>query len=175
MPQISKLVRDALKGQLSAEETGFNARLAALWRSYGLPPEDLPVIDWTSESANFLFGRVNPAGIERSSVFAYPLVTIDTLRSQNTNRVKFATFAGPVQAVIDVHHSWPDSSVIADFASYVDATEDAIIAALNDQAALWPGNLLWNGNVGMQRGAVLMGGYGWLQTASFFCQFDLLA
>ena len=140
MPQISKFVRDALKAQLSASTTGFNDRLQNLAGTYGIDPW---AVDWSSDSTNFLFGRINPALIEESSVLTYPLVTIDVLRSQNTNRVKFATFAGPVQAVIDIHHSWAEESVLQDFASFVDATEDAMVAALNDQdAQSWPGNLL---------------------------------
>jgi hypothetical protein len=173
MAQISKYVRDALKAQLSAVGTGFNDRLAAIATTYGIGAW---TVDWSAESTNFLFGRVNPQAIEESSVLTYPLLTIDTLRSQHTNRVKFATFAGPVQAIVEVHHSWQQESVLADFASWVDATEDAMVAALNDQSAqFWPGNLLWAGQVALQRGPIAMGGYGWLQTAVFACNFELIA
>lgn len=176
MPQISKYTRDAVKAQLAAETTGLNDRLAALWPTYGIAREDLWKVDWSAESTNFLFGRLNPAAIEQSSVLTYPLVTIDTVRSQHTNRVKFATFSGGVQAVIDVHHSWSQASVLADFASFVDATEDAVISALNDQnAQYWPGNLGWNGQVACQRGQLVMAGENWLQTASFLCNFELNA
>ena len=172
MPQISKYVRDALKAQLSLGTTGFNDRLAAIAQTYGIDPW---AVDWSADSTNFLFGRINPAQIEASSVLTYPLVTIDTVRSQNTNRVKFATFAGPIVVVIDVHHSWADESVIADFASFLDATEDAMIASLNDQdAQSWPGNLLWNGQVATQRGPIVMAGLGWLQSLSFICNFELV-
>ena len=57
MPQISKFVRDALKAQLSANSTGFNARLAAIAPTYGV---DAAQIDWTDSSTNFIFGRVAP-------------------------------------------------------------------------------------------------------------------
>lgn len=172
MPSISKAIRNALKTQLAAPTTGFNDRLAALAASYSIEPW---AIDFTDTSTNFIFGRVSPQAFEESSPFSYPLVTIDTIRSAHTNRVKFATFAGPVTAVIDVHHSWIQDAVLADFASYVDATEDAMIGALNDQEAQsWPGNLLWNGNVAMQRGPLQMGGQGWLQSAQFVCNFELI-
>src|SRR5436309_1302861 len=119
MPQISKLVRDTLKTQLSAGITGFNDRLQGIAGEYGVEPWQ---VDWSDESTNFLFGRVSIQAVAQSSILTFPLVTIDTVRSANTNRVKFTTFAGPVAVVIDVHHSWPQESVLADFASYVDAT-----------------------------------------------------
>jgi len=176
MPQISKYVRDAVKAQLAADTTGLNDRLAALWTSYSLDSGDLWKVDWSAESANFLFGRPAITAIEASSVMTFPFVAIDAIRAQNTNRVKFATFAGPVQVAIEVHHSWPQSAVINDFASYVDATEDAMISALNDQnAQFWPPNLLWNGNVAVQRGPLAFGARNWLQTVSFLCQFDRIA
>jgi hypothetical protein len=175
---ISKTVRDAVKAQLSATDTGLNDRLAALAAAYAVSFSDSVApytIDWSTTSGNFLFGRVNPAAIESSSVFSYPLLTIDTVRAANTNRVKFATFAGPVVATIDVHHSWPEQSVLADFASQVDLTEEAIVSCLNDQdSQAWPGNLLWNGIVSAQRGPIVMGGYGWMQSLQFVCQFELI-
>jgi hypothetical protein len=89
--------------------------------------------------------------------------------------VKFATFAGPVQAAIDVHHSWPQEAVLADFASCVDATEDAMIACLNDQnTQLWPSGVLWNGQVTCVRSPIAMGAANWIQTATFLCQFELI-
>ena len=173
MAQISKYVRDAIKTQLAANTTGFNARLAAISSTYGITAAQ---IDWTATSTNFIFGRMAPELFEESSVFTYPLLTIDTIRSQDMRRVKFSTFSGSVAAVIDVHHSWPDESVIADFASVVDATEDAVVACLNDKATqVWPGNLLWNGQVQVQRGPIKMGGYGWVLTLSFLCNFELVA
>lgn len=169
---ISKIVREAVQGQLSMPVSGINARLAAIAEGYGLDPY---VIDWTNESSNFIYGRVTPQAFEASSVFTYPLLTIDTVRSQDTRRIKFATFAGPVIVTIDVHHSWIDSAVLADFASTVDMTEDAIVSCMNDQEVqTWPGNLLWNGQITLQRGQIMMGGNGWLQSAQFICNFELV-
>lgn len=173
MPQISKYVRDALKAHLSDSNTGFNARLGVIAPDYGIDPWE---VDWSDTSTNFIFGQVDPQAFEESSVFTYPLVTIDTVRSQNTNAIKFHTFSGPVIAVIQVHHSWPDESVIADFASFVDATEDAVIACLNDRdQQVWAPNLAWGGQVAAQRGAIRMGGLGWLQSLTITCQFALNA
>lgn len=174
MPQISKYVRDALKNQLSAANTGLNGRLAALWTPYGIAQDDQWSVDWSADSTNFLFGRPTIQAVQQSSVLSFPFVAIDTLRSQHTNRVKFGTFAGPIQAVIDVHHSWGQEAVLQDFASLVDATEDAMVGCLNDQSAqFWPGSLLWNGNVALQRGPLAFGGRNWLQTVSFLCTFEL--
>lgn len=175
---ISKVVRDAVKTQLSATDSGINDRIAALTAAYTVSFStilDPYTIDWSGEAGNFIFGRIDPQNVEASSVFSYPLLTIDTVRAQNANRIKYATFAGPVVATIDVHHSWPEQSVLADFASQVDLTEEAVIACLNDQNnQLWPGNLLWNGIVSTQRGPIVMGGYGWLQSIQFVCQFELI-
>jgi hypothetical protein len=168
---ISKTVRDALKTQLSASGSGLNDRLAALATTYS---QTAYVIDWTATSTNFIFGRVAPEKFEESSVFTYPLLTIDTVRSLSTNRIKYGSFSGQVTAMVEVHHSWAQEAVIADFASLVDMTEDATISCLNDKAhQTWTGNLLWNGAVTLMRGPIAMGGYGWLQSISFTCQFDL--
>src|SRR5579862_2099312 len=130
MSQIGRKVRQAIVAQLSPSATGFNDRLASVAGTYGI---DAYTIDWTSESQNFIYGRIAPQLLDESSPLTYPLVTIDTVRSQNTNRVKFALFAGPVTALIEVHHSWTQDSALQDFSDLVDATEDAMIAALNDQ------------------------------------------
>ncbi len=170
--QISKYIRDAIKDKLSDGRAGFNPRIQEIAESYGIEPWS---IDWSCTSTNFLFGRIAPQAIEESSVLTYPLMTIDVARAQDTRRVLFATFAGVVTAVIDVHHSWPEASVLADFASVVDATEDAMVAVLNsveDQG--WPEGLLWGGKVSVQRNPIIAGGYGWLQTATFLCQFELI-
>ena len=178
MPQISKAIRSAILIQLqgtTGNANGVNDRIAALATAYGIPPYPNPLFDWTDNSVSFFFGQIDPAALEESSPFTYPLLTIDCPRSQNTNRVKFATFAGPVVAVIDVHHSWEEDSAIHDFASFVDATEDAVIGCLNNQSVqTWPGNLLWNGQVMASRGPIRAGGQGWLQSLRFTCNFELV-
>lgn len=170
---ISKYVRDAVKAQLSDPQAGLNYRLSALAGGYGM--DAAYEIDWSGTSQNFIFGRVAPEQFEETSAFSYPLLTIDTVRTQDTRRIKFATFAGPVVATIDVHHSWIEESVLADFASMVDLTEDAVISCMNDQSGQnWPGNLLWNGSIATQRGPIKMGGMGWLQSVQFVCNFELV-
>jgi hypothetical protein len=168
---IAKLVRDSLMTHLSAAGTGLNDRVAALAAAYA---QNAYAIDWSSTSTNFLFGRVSPTAIEQSSVLTFPLLTIDTVRSQDMRRIKFSTFSGPVMATIDVHHSWPDESVIADFASLVDMTEDAIIDCLNDQnSQAWPGGVLWNGRVTSQRSPIITGSLGWIQSVQLLCPFEV--
>jgi hypothetical protein len=173
MPSISQKVRTAIVTQLRSDPVkGFNPRLATVAAGYGTTPWS---IDFSDASQNFLFGRVDPVALDKSSSLTYPLVTLDTQRSLQTNLVKFAVFAGPIYAVIDVHHSWDESEAIADFASYVDATEDAMVGTLNDQTyQTWPGNLLWNGKVSTNRGNVTMGGYHWRQTMTFVLEFNLV-
>jgi hypothetical protein len=168
---IAQIVPTALRDQLANETTGLNARIAALAEAYGIEPFE---IDWTDTSTNFLFGRLDPALLEESSVFTYPFVTIDTARMSDVRRVKFSVFSGPVLGLIEVHHSWQQESVIADFGALVNATADAVMNCLNDQSTqAWPGNLLWNGRAEMLPGPLRMGGQGWLRTTQFICPFDL--
>lgn len=174
MPNISKYVREAVRTQLADATVGYNARLESVAESYGIEDVKDKRINFAKDSTNFLFGRISPDALEQSSVLTYPLMTIASVRCQNTNRVKFATFSGGVQVVIEVHHSWPDSAVIGDFDSEVDATEDVVIACLNAQnAQAWPPNLGWNGQVAATRSGIRMGGYGWLMTIQFLCTFEL--
>ena len=178
MSQISRAVRLAVKTQLQGttiNNNGINDRLVALATAYGITAY---AIDWSTTSQNFIFGQIDPVQFEESSPFTYPLLTIDCLRSQNTNRIKLGLghFSGMVTASIDVHHSWYDNAVLADFSSDVDATEDAVISCLNDPTyQTWPGNMLWTGNVALARGPIRMGGYNWLQSIRFTCTFELIA
>ena len=57
----------------------------------------------------------------------------------------------------------------------MDATEDALISTMNDQNhQTWPGNLLWNGQIALERKPIQMGGLGWIQSAQFLCSFELI-
>jgi hypothetical protein len=168
---ISGVVSAALWGQLSNGTAGLNARLIALAASYTFPGF---TIDWSPTSVNFLFGTIDPAALEESSTFTYPFLTIDLLGLQDQREIKFATFSGPVIGVVEVHHSWADEAVIADFGALVNATGDAVLTCLNDANYQgWPPQLLWNGRAEMRPGPLRMGGLGWLKTTRFICPFKL--
>jgi len=168
---IARIVPEALRTQLAAETTGFNARIAALAEGYGVEPFE---IDWSETSTNFIFGRIDPGLLEESSVFTYPFLTIDIARLADSRRIKYSVFSGGVVGLVEVHHTWANDSIIADFGALVNLTCDAVMNCLNDQdGQVWPGNLLWNGRTEMAPGPLRMGGQGWLKTTQFFCPFDL--
>lgn len=170
---ISRLIRTALLAQFSAANSGFNDRLMALAPNYpGVEPYQ---IDWSGTSFNFMFGAVDPDAIEASSTLTFPFLSIDTVNAQDTGTVFASTFSGRVVAVIDVHHSWPNESVLADFSSLVDLTEEAIITCIQD-----PENQVWNGNLGRvkggmasSRGRVTFGSENWRQSLRVTVPFNL--
>jgi len=172
---ISKTVRNALLAQLSAPGSGINDRMLLLAGPYG---QTAYSIDWSAESTNFLFGQIDPDSVEGSSVLTYPLVTIDTANAIGQDLIYNSTFSGSVLGLIDVHHSWPDESVLSDFASLVDMTEDAVISCLHDpnQQNIWStyGNLqLAKGGIVSQRGKIQFGGENWRQSLRISCRMEL--
>jgi len=172
---ISKTIRDAILAQLSAPGSGINDRMLLLAANYG---QDAYAIDWSDASPNFLFGRIDPDSIEESSVLTYPLVTIDTGAAVGQDIIYDSTFSGSVMALIDIHHSWPNESVLSDFASLVDMTEDAVISCLHDpnQQNIWSsfGNLLLaKGGITSQRGRITFGGENWRQSLRISCRMEL--
>jgi hypothetical protein len=173
---ISKIIRNALKTQIADAAAGVNARLAALAGSY---PDAVPyVIDWSSTSLNFIWGTLDPDKFEETSVFTYPLVTIDTLTAQDQGLIFSATFAGKVVGVIDIHHSWPNESVVADFSDQLDMSEDAFLSCIKDTSRQqWGGGvnnlLLMKSGVNSGRTKVTFGGQNWRQSLRIVCPFEL--
>jgi len=166
-PMITGVIEAALKAQLSDAVTGINPRLVILASSYTF---DAFAIDFSSNSTNFMFGRIDPSALEETSVFTFPFLTISILGAQDQRDIKFSTFSGPVMAIVEIHHSWAQNAIIADFDSLVNASADAIFSCLND-IQTWPGNLLWNGKAEMRPGALKFGGLNWLKTTQFICPF----
>jgi hypothetical protein len=170
-PTIAGVVPAALKGQLSADGSGVNERLIVLGASYVFDPFQF---DWSDMSVNTMMGSIDPASLEETSVFTYPFLTIDLLALQDAREIKYSTFSGPAVGIVEVHHSWPDESIIADFGALVNATADAVLSCLNDAKYQdWPDNLLWNGRAEMRPGRLKQGGLGWLKTTQFICPFRL--
>jgi len=175
--KISGVVPAALWAQLSNQTSGVNPRLVALADSQAYK-FDAFEIDWSDTSTNFIFGRIDPGLLQESSVFTFPMVTIDigelADRGTDPRRIKTATFSGLVIGLVEVHHTWESEGVLADFGALVNATGDAILNCLNDhEVQQWPGNLLWNGRARMVPGPLKMGGQGWLRTTQFLCPFEL--
>lgn len=171
---ISATIRNALKGQLSDATTGMNARIAALAASYGV---DTFEVDFSDDSVNFLMSAVDIDSVEESSVFTYPLMTIDTIGAQDLGLIFSASFSGRIQGVIDVHHTWPDESVLSEFSAPVDLTEEAIIKCLKDpQTQNWSvfGNLLlMKGGVSSTRTKPKFAGENWRVSQRVTAIFEL--
>jgi hypothetical protein len=166
-PKIVGVVVAALQAQLADVATGINPRLVVLASSYDFPAFE---IDFSATSTNFMLGRIDPAALQETSVFTFPFLTLDVIGAQDQRDIKFSIFSGPIMAMVEVHHSWPDEAIIADFSALVNATADAIFDCLND-IQLWPGNLLWNGKAEMRPGPLKEGGLNWLKTTQFICPF----
>jgi hypothetical protein len=166
MSQVSKRIRDLIKEQM---RVWFNDNVDQSLQEYELSGDQIgwKGIDWTLGSDNFFFGRLSPALLEQSTPFRYPLLTIDTLRSQNNPRgIKVTEFGGQVSAVIDVHLSWTEDSAIQDFASWADAFEDALYATMNDDTAFVGGNVIYNRDISVNRGPIVFGAQNWRQSLS---------
>ena len=184
MPQISKLVRTQLLARLQGADANgqnsFNLNMNAALQSYGLSPQVIAWqnIDWTANTHNFIWGRISPDEIDSSGgQFTYPLVTIDTLNSRNTNYAKYANFAGPVQAVIDVHFSWKSSGVLQDFSSWSDALEDALYTTLLSQSyQRWSNGILpeWGSAAFTKDPQIRAGGYGWRRSHTLTAIFEVV-
>ena len=172
MSQISKLIRDAIKSQAADPIFGFNPRFASVASAYGV---DSFTIDFGPKSFNFIFGQVPPDLIEQSSVLTYPLMTIDTLTVRDTDLGRPATFAGQLDALIQLHVTWEESQAVPDFSSLPDACEDAVFAMMNDPAHMFrTNNVAYAGRMDMTRSPVIMAGENWRRTLSFVPHFTLL-
>jgi hypothetical protein len=175
---ISKLIREACRTRLADDNLGLNANIAAALPDYDdIDMAVVTVEEWTPGGGSFLYGRVPPDAIERSSVLKYPLITVDTLRTGGQSMVMSAVFTGIVEAVIDVHLSWPDSDALMDFSSYGDIVEDSMFLTMNNPGALVVGSR-YNcvGKLLLTRGPIVYGsGQNWRQTLTFQCPFIVTA
>lgn len=178
MSQISRLVRSLVYSRLSSVTIGYNAAVAAAQSNYGgdIDASRVTIEDWTPGAGNFLFGRVPPDSIESSSVLSYPVVTVDTLRTiSGTGAQRWVmsdTFSGMIEAVVDVHISFSESSVLDDFASYGDLVEDAMFACLNNPSNVMSSSgIAYSGRLSLSRGPIVWAGQNWRQTLTFTVPF----
>lgn len=135
-----KFVRDSLVEVLAAEDTGFNAQLAAL-EGYDVTPFS---IEWTVGSPNFLISYIDPDAVKMSSIRTYPAAVLYTSTGVNDKLVKGRRFSGQVTAHLDFYliyralkeeDALQDSQITEaqsahDTESIADAVEDAITTVL---------------------------------------------
>jgi hypothetical protein len=170
MPQISKVVRDAVRDRMAER---FGAALTDVATLYGVTPFS---IDWSpATSRNFFQGNLHPDDLERTSLSAYPLVFLYTERSANRNDVKYSTFAGEVTIALDFHLSWRRAGALRDFESLVDAVEDATFETLNGLDWVPGFGLVHNGDLAAERSPIETAAEDWRQTIHFRLTFDLVA
>jgi len=181
MPQIRKVIRDALVAALADESNGFNAQLSALATSYGITAFS---IDWTSDSQNFAQAQLDPEQMEMFFAFErYPAALVYTSSSINEHRLKYQTFSGQVLAHIDIllrYRSHKDEqhpgnvfSDTNDLESIANAVEDTLLSCLDAmKATLRQPGFYWNGDYRMDRDPVQLYGDGHGQRISVALGFE---
>ena len=178
---ISKLVRDRIQAMLADPVYGFNAQLAAIAPPYGVVAFQ---IDWPAHT-NWAFGRISPDILEAvdavpeisdtSSALSYVFLTIDTSAETDRRITMESTFAGDVQAIIELTLSWEQSQTLPDFASWADACQAAIREALNSAAVQSAGMPLLNPKWYATKGPILLGGANFRQSIQALPVFTVIA
>ena len=137
MAGYKKRVRDAMVAALSNGTTGFNAALGAIASTYDIPPFAL---DFGADSANVVYGYLDPEEVEVSRVFEFPGLIMYSTESVDEHALKPAKFSGFVNTYLvfylryreldDIVNSgnMPDHG--SNFEKYADAVEDAVNEAL---------------------------------------------
>jgi hypothetical protein len=172
MAKIGRLAREAVRAVLAEPVTGFNARFAGVALDYGLQPFS---VDWSSASKQVWEAPLDPEDLDATSPARYPLVMLYCVASENRNSRKFATFSGTVEVAVDLHLSWKGGNAPRDADLLADAIEDAVYQIVNeaDFQAVAGAPLLWNGDISLRRGPLLMGGEHWLRTLAFRLTFEV--
>jgi len=172
MSQISRAVRDAVRGRLKDASTGFNKNLADVASSYGIQAFEIRFGDPTR---NFFQGNLAPESLDAAGIFDVPLILLYTANSANQNIQKFTLFSGVVTAVVEVYLEWRSARALPDFASLQDAVEDAMYKTFNDSSIQgeWSGAVNYNGDMAMVPSPVTMAGENWRQILKFQGTFEV--
>lgn len=172
MPKISNLARATVRAVLAQPVTGFNARFAGVALDYGLQPF---TIDWSPSSKQVWDAPLDPEDLDATSPARYPLVMLYAVASANRNLRKFSLFSGQVEVALDWHISWKRGNAPRDAELVADAIEDTVYQVVNDAdfQAVAAAPLIWNGDISLRRGPLLMGGEHWLRTLAFRLTFEV--
>lgn len=171
MSIISALCRQQVYARLNAS---FNTTLATVAPTYGVQPF---VIDFATvpNSINFFYGKLRREDIERSGVQKGSIIALYTEKSANRNLQKATLFAGPVLVGIDIHMSFRGGKANQDFEAMPDALEDVMLQVMNARNTQnWGMAVVYNGQIGMDRGPVEFGAENWKKTLQFTMQFDVV-
>jgi hypothetical protein len=169
----SFVARNQAIAVLSDPTIGFNANYVSVFGSYsGAPPM---VVDFGATSLSFFTGRVAVDDIMASGTCKFPLVVVYSSIGTNNNSQKFTTFAGLVKVTIDVHLSYKASQPPKNMESWPDAVEHAMINVFNQPAFQnRSNNLVYNGQIGYERGPLAHGAENWLQSLRFQLTFEVV-
>ena len=155
MLSISKYIRDTAASIITNDTTGFNPTLAAICEDYGVQPFRLDF----EKNTNFFQGWYGPKVLDESSNFRYPAAYLYTIKSQNQNLQKFATFSGAQMMGFDILLGFKKSSALPDTETLGDAVEASTYTMFN--IASW-GDVTFNGDVTVMRSPLAFGASNWL-------------
>jgi hypothetical protein len=168
--QVSSAGLAAALRRLSDANTGFTPLFTTALADAGIEiPEDwiLP-IDFTANSTNFFQANITPDLIDQGATMTFPLMTLFWRGSRNANLEKFFTFSGPVQFGINFFTTWEAQNPYGNMAAIASAYEAAILSTFNapaiaDWAQQTKMQLVYNGDIQIEQGPILMGGESVLQ------------
>lgn len=159
--QISSAARGAVLARLADAVYGFNARHADAAASVGAQPV---VVNWGANSKQLFQSFLSADAIEDTTAIAWPVVCVYAARSLNRNRAKYNVFSGEVQVYVDIHWASKSSSAPRDAEREIDAIEDALVACFN-AAPDWGGDdIVYGGDIEIQRLPLLKASSSWRQT-----------
>jgi hypothetical protein len=168
--QVSSAGLAASLKRLSDTNTGFMPLFTTALADAGIEiPEDwvLP-IDFMPGSTNFFLADITPALIDQGATMTFPLMTLFWRGSRNANLEKFFSFSGPVNFGINFFTTWEAQNPYPNMAAIASAYEASILSTFNAPAiADWSQQakmqLVYNGDLQIEPGPILMGGESVLQ------------
>ena len=153
---------------LADPSSGFNAVMGSLCDTYNIEPF---TIDFGPASRNFFQGWYGPTVLDETSNVKYPVMCLYTVKSQNTNQEKFRLFSGSVMMGLDVYLTFRKSSAPQDTETLGDAVESTMYTVFDGDTAY--GDVLYNGDLLIQKGPLQLGASNWIQLVSSKLTFDL--
>jgi hypothetical protein len=181
MPQISYLVRSQLLARLANPATGFNYWLQQACQGQEAPQPVPYVIDWSLTSSNLWLSNITSEELDATSTPGDgTLCLLYGLGFENMTPsavVKFAVFAGTVTIAVVFDIAWDQQNAPHDTESILDATDQAMITALNAASyySSWSDGVIYNGQVAIERERLRASGSGWRQRLPYRISFDLQA
>jgi hypothetical protein len=159
---VSSAARGAVLARLADAVYGFNANHADAAAAGGAQPI---AVNWNPATSKQLFlSFLSPDAIEDTTAFTFPVVCVYSARSASTNRAKYNVFSGEVHVYVDIHWASKSSAAPRDSEREMDAIENALIACFNARPD-WAGDdVVYGGDIELQRLPVTKTSSNWRQT-----------